>query len=157
MANHHLSYQDMQGYPYPYGLYQPPPPPHPNYDAHLSIGSLNVSDPRYAAKYGNPYLRAMPPPEVMGNSPQMTPRHYPYATMGPRPSSGAGYGQQPSGFSSMQRGSKGGNVNYTGTMVGNGKTPAPTSNGQINNGSNSQYIVSPETDAKADAAMATHV
>ena len=114
----------------------------------MSIGSLNVSDPRYAAKYGNPYLRAVPP-EVMGNSPQMTPRHYPYATMSPR---GGGY-VQPPGFSSVQRGSKGSNVNYTGTMVGNGKTPT---NGQINNGSSSQYIVSPETDVKADA-MATHV
>lgn len=141
-----ISLQDIQGFPYPYGLYQPPPPPHPNYDAHLSIGSLNVSDPRYAAKYGNPYLRAAVPPEVMGNSPQMTPRHYPYATMGPQ----VGYAQPP-----VLRGSKGSNVNYTGTMVGNGKTPS--TNGQINNGSSSQYIVSPETDVKADAAMATHV
>ena len=40
------------------------------------------------------------------------------------------------------------NVNYTGTMIGNGKS----SNGT----KSSQYIVSPETDVKTDA-MATHV
>lgn len=54
------------------------------------------------------------------------------------------------------------NVNYTGTMIGNGKVIA--NNGKSNGGGNnatgnatgSQYIISPETDAKSDA-MATHV
>ena len=154
------------GYPYPYppggGLYQPPPPPHPNYDPNLTFGSLNVSDPRYAAKYGNPYLRA----DMVGSSPspQVAPRHYPYATMGSR-----GYAAQqqgpPSpnmqGYSSVQRSKKSNPVNYSGTMVGNGKAAVSSapSNGKVTNGgsgSNSQYIVSPETDVKADA-MATHV
>ena len=138
-------------------MYQPPPPPHPNFDPNLSFGSLNVSDPRYAAKYGNPYLRTMPP-EVVSNSPQVAPRSYPYATMSPR-----GYAHQqgpPSpnmaGFSSVQRSKKGGNpVNYSGTMVGNGKATVAPTNGKVSNGG-SQYIVSPETDMKADA-MATHV
>ena len=48
------------------------------------------------------------------------------------------------------------NVNYTGTMIGNGKVANNTKANGGGNQSTSQYIVSPETDAKSDA-MATHV
>ena len=57
------------------------------------------------------------------------------------------------GFSTGQQPKKA-NVNHTGTMVGNGKV---ANNAKANgNQSTSQYIVSPEMDAKSDA-MATHV
>ena len=97
-----------------------------------------VTDPRFAAKYGNPYLRAPVPPDMpptgpptqhMG-SPQMNPRNYSFATL----SRGGGYQQAaPSspnmqGFSTGQRPKKA-NVNYTGTMVGNGKV---ANNGKAN-------------------------
>jgi hypothetical protein len=65
-----MSYNDGYGGYGPYGLayqaqVQPPPPPPP--PAHPANGShdpglqsfnrgLNVTDPRFAAKYGNPYL-----------------------------------------------------------------------------------------------------
>ena len=119
-----------------------------------------VIDPRYAAKYGNPYLRGpgvpsdMPPtPRNMG-SPQMNPRNYSFATLD------QGYQQAPSspnmqGFSTGHRPKKA-NVNYTGTMIGNGKVANNTKANGSGNQSTSQYIVSPETDAKSDA-MATHV
>merc|ERR1712107_98593 len=57
------NYQMDMGYPF--GYYQPPPPPpHPNLiDPNVSYRGLNVTDPRFAAKYGNPYLRN-PPTEV---------------------------------------------------------------------------------------------
>ena len=85
-----IFFQDMG---YPFGYYQPPPPPpHPNIlDPNLSYRGLNVTDPRFAAKYGNPYLRstAGPPevpqmPQVQLGSPQMPPRGYPYATLNNR-------------------------------------------------------------------------
>jgi len=174
------------GYPYaaPYGLYQPPPPPphpgNPMMDPNIAFNGLTVTDPRFAAKYGNPYLRAGQAGPDMG-SPQMNPRNYPYATLN------RGYQQAPSspnlqgnsyecfttiqnfyefdvvqGYSTGQRVKKA-NVNYTGTMVGNGKvnstsTGAVGSSGTAGNGKvngNSQYIVSPESDnAKGDV---THV
>ena len=161
-----------QAYGPPYGMYQPqPPPPAHIMDPSLAFNGLNVTDPRFAAKYGNPYLRApvppdMPPPgptQHMG-SPQMNPRNYSFASL----SRGGGYQQAaPSspnmqGFSTGQRPKKA-NVNYTGTMVGNGKVAnngqkANVQQGQTGNQltGSSQYIVSPETDAKSDA-MATHV
>ena len=46
-----------------------------------------VIDPRYAAKYGNPYLRGpgvppeMPPSTGNMGSPQMNPRNYSFATL----------------------------------------------------------------------------
>lgn len=139
------------GYPYatnPYGAsYPPPPPPHANVvDPNLAFNGLNVTDPRYAAKYGNPYLRQQVP-ESPG-------RNYNFATLNQRQAYQQGAPSSPnmqSGFSTGQRPpSKKVNVNYTGTMVGNGKV---SKNSGI---SNNQYIVSPDADAKADA-MATHV
>ena len=59
------------------------------------------------------------------------------------------------GFSTGHRPKKA-NVNYTGTMIGNGKVANNTKANGNGNQSTSQYIVSPETDAKSDA-MATHV
>ena len=59
------------------------------------------------------------------------------------------------GFSTGHRPKKA-NVNYTGTMIGNGKVANNTKANGSGNQSTSQYIVSPETDAKSDA-MATHV
>ena len=131
-------------YPYggPYNLYQPPPPPpHPNL-MDPAFNGLNVSDPRFAAKYGNPYLRSQP--EM---SPQMTTRNYQFATLN-RGYTGAPASPNLQGFSTTGQRKKV-NVNYAGTMIGNGKS---SSNGKTNG----QYIVSPESDAKGDA-MATHV
>ena len=145
-------FQDM-GYP-PFGYYQPPPPPlHASLavDPNISYRGLNVTDPRFAAKYGNPYLRSAggPPPEIVPQvplgSPQMPQRGYPaYATLNNRaysPNLGQQQGQAAVATAKA-------NVNYTGTMVGNGKSSNPPKS--------SQYIVSPEGDVKADA-MATHV
>jgi hypothetical protein len=164
-------------YGVPYGLYQPPPPPppHPNNlvnpnEVVYGNRGLNVTDPRYAAKYGNPYLRSSEAPgagsggsPILG-SPHMNPR-YPYATLNNR-----GYIQQNpnvQGFSTMQRPNPaaGTKLNYAGTMVGNGKAGtgqgSPANNRNIvtsseGGGNNGQYIVSPEADAKNDA-LATHV
>lgn len=136
------------GYSYgnPYGAsYPPPPPPHPNIvDPNLAFNGLNVTDPRYAAKYGNPYLRQQVP-----ESPQ---RNYNFATLNRQAyPQGAPSSPNMQGFSTGQRpSSKKVNVNYTGTMVGNGKVSHGGKNGNANN----QYIVSPDADAKADV---THV
>ena len=77
-----------QAYVPPYGMYQPPPPLPANVmDNNLAFDGLNVTDPRYAAKYGNPYLRGpgVPPdmPHTPGNmgSPKMNPRNYSFATL----------------------------------------------------------------------------
>ena len=150
-----------QAYGPPYGMYQPPPPPPAHVMGNnLAFKGLNVTDPRCAAKYGNPYLRGpgvppdMPPtPRNMG-SPQMNPRNYSFATLD------RGYQQAPSspnmqGFSTGQRPKKA-NINYTGTMVGNGKVANNAKANGNGNQSTGQYIVSPETDTKSDA-MATHV
>ena len=150
-----------QAYGPTYGMYQPPPPPPAHVmDPNLAFNGLNVTDPRYAAKYGNPYLLGPGVPPVMphtpGNmgSPKMNPRNYSFATLD------RGYQQAPSspnmqGFSTGHRPKKA-NVNYTGTMIGNGKVANNTKANGSGNQSTSQYIVSPETDAKSDA-MATHV
>ena len=149
-------FQDM-GYP-PFGYYQPPPPPlHPNMaavDPNISYRGLNVTDPRFAAKYGNPYLRSaaggLPEvPQVPLGSPQMPQRGYPYATLNNRAYS-PNLGQQGQQASAVVATAKA-NVNYTGTMVGNGKSSNNTPPAK-----SSQYILSPEADVEADA-MATHV
>ena len=88
-------------------MFQPPPPPHPNMmngvdpaaaaaagGVYNNRGGLNVADPRFAAKYGNPYLAPAPSaggmdPASMGGmmggnpSPQVAQR-YPYATLNNR-------------------------------------------------------------------------
>lgn len=146
---------------YPFGYYQPPPPPpHPNLiDPNVSYRGLNVTDPRFAAKYGNPYLRNPPtevpphmPVDMAEGSPQMPPRGYPYATLNNR--GGGGYGSPNMGQHAKS------NVNYTGTMIGNGNktgSGASRSGGATSGGNkSSQYIVSPDADVKNDA-MATHV
>ncbi len=110
MACSFFTPQDMTYATYggPYGMFQPPPPPHPNMmnGGGLGVGGdpnvpyrgpLNVTDPRFAAKYGNPYLAPAPnsigggveaggvDPTIpmMGASPQMAQR-YPYATLNNR-------------------------------------------------------------------------
>merc|ERR1719266_2432551 len=121
-------------------MYQPPPPPPAHImDPTLAFNGLNVTDPRFAAKYGNPYLRAPVPPDMPPNnmgSPQMNPRNYSFATLN------RGYQQAPSspnmqGFSTSQRHKKAANVNYTGTMIGNGKVIA--NNGKANGGGNNGH------------------
>ena len=86
-----MGYQPYGG---PYGMYQPPPPPPAHImDPTLAFNGLNVTDPRFAAKYGNPYLRAPVPPDMPPNnmgSPQMNPRNYSFATLN------RGYQQAPS-------------------------------------------------------------
>ena len=90
------NFQDVGYQPYggPYGMYQPPPPPPAHImDPTLAFNGLNVTDPRFAAKYGNPYLRAPVPPDMPPNnmgSPQMNPRNYSFATLN------RGYQQAPS-------------------------------------------------------------
>ena len=109
-----------QAYGPPYGLYQtPPPPPAHVMDPSLAFNGLNVTDPRFAAKYGNPYLRAPVPPDMpptnMG-SPQMDPRNYSFASLnragGYQPAA-APSSPNMQGFSTGQRPKKA-NVNYTG-------------------------------------------
>jgi hypothetical protein len=128
---------------------------------------LNVTDPRYAAKYGNPYLRTSPTTGPNG-SPMMSggrynsqpPRQYATLYTGGRnngsysPVHGNGNGN--SSYATMSNVVKGSNPakaklphNYAGTMVGNGS--------RSGGGHTSQYILSPDhVDIKANA-MATHV
>ena len=161
---------------FPHLADQPPPPPmHPGSEA---TGGLNVADPRYAAKYGNPYL------QHYGTANQ----YYPgggrpaYATLsggrpgapvrGTGPSGTANNTYSPSGAHKVKK-----QVNYAGTMLGNGSmgraNKMPPASGAASNGTGSppgaatasangggsqtQYIVSPDREAKVSGAMATHV
>lgn len=180
MASHPSNYNPS------YGYLPPPPPPHPSHQLMAHSGShlpengsqynngLNVSDPRYSAKYGNPYLRTSN--TSMHGSPQMNLRTSPrpvknlnnngrqYATLNNRMGSNNGsvYHHQ-----SYQTGPQ----DYSGTMVGNGggatlrrsqkpreqphavKQQKPSQ--VIQNAQ--QYIVSPEKDSSKNSALATHV
>ena len=196
-----MGYNDGYGSYGPYGLaYQaqaqpppPPPPPHPsqmngagNSDpAAIYNRGLNVVDPRFAAKYGNPYLRTSPTAGTNpGGSPmlqgrmkqqqQQQPQQRGYATMYGRSNAAANVNGNGS-YSPVHHGTNG--AGSYATMSGaKGSNPAgnkaklphnyvgtmvgngsSSGNGLSRSGGTSQYILSPDTgDAKANA-MATHV
>lgn len=91
---------------------------------------LNVSDPRFSAKYGNPYLN-----NFAGSGSK------PYATLNARGAHSPIHGARKN--------------NYAGTMLGNGSLgrngKSPKSQGHHH------YIVSQEGEMKNNAALATHV
>ena len=108
---------------------------------------LNVTDPRFAAKYGNPYLRTSPTsgpgngsPLMSGqgryNGQQQQPRQY--ATLYNGRNNGGSYSPvHGGGYATMQSGGvKGSNPvkaklphNYAGTMIGNGSMGPSNGNG----------------------------
>lgn len=160
---------------------QPPPPPPPgilqgsNGDINGGYRGLNVVDPRYAAKYGNPYLVQTQQGQAQLSQTQLpaaattqlsypSPRHQKrqlmishginnnnhqrgYATLNAR-GNGAAAGYQP-----QQK-----KVNYAGTMIGNGSLGRGVKNGSSSS-NKSKYIIPPES-SSAEAksgALATHV
>ncbi|TRY63192.1 hypothetical protein TCAL_02084 [Tigriopus californicus] len=190
MGNHHAMAGDFMpshpsNYNPNYGYLPPPPPPHPSHQlmaqgsTHLPengnpYNGLNVSDPRYSAKYGNPYLRTSN--NSMHGSPQMnlrtSPRPVknlnnngrPYATLNNRLGSNNGSGYHHQSYHA-------GPQDYSGTMVGNGggatlrRSQKPREQSHVAKQQKSsqaiqtpqQYIVSPEKDSSKNSALATHV
>ena len=162
---------------------QPPPPPMHHMDMAGGNGEvlnsfrgLNISDPRYAAKYGNPYLRQGTPSAQGTNvnaaaatsSPQMARTvnfastvGRPYATLNTRPGNN-GYNQVNNG-GIMATGRNGHSAaaaqNYAGTMLGNGSLSRSGKKNGGSNGSNpqSQYIMSPDNNDVKGGSLATHV
>ena len=147
-----LGYNDGYGGYGPYGLAyqaqgQPPPPPPPLHPSQLNGNGnvdpynrgLNVTDPRFAAKYGNPYLRTSPTtggpvngspmmsgPGRYNTQQQQQPRQY--ATLYGGRNNGSYSPVHGAGYATMAPGvGKGSNPvkaklphNYAGTMLGNG-------------------------------------
>lgn len=119
-----MGYNDGYGGYGPYGLaYQaqaqpppPPPPPHPSQmngagnpdPAAIYNRGLNVVDPRFAAKYGNPYLRTSPTAGPNpGGSPMLQGRM--------KPQQGTQQSHQQRGYATMYgRSNAGANVNGNG-------------------------------------------
>ncbi len=147
---------------------QPPPPPPPLHQQPELNGyrGLNVADPRYSAKYGNPYLVqyavSLDPDVAASSSPAalrraaagMTSNGRGYATLNTRSSAAfavpasnsSGGGGGGGGYSKPQK-----KVNYANDSLAriSSKHPKP------------QYIISPEhrqeAAAAAAASLATHV
>ena len=161
--------QAVDGEPYNGGFGVPPPP-----NAMQQVG-LNVMDPRYAAKYGNPYLVQTAAP-AYPTSPRMNVNnnHHgsspsnngagsgrPYATLNTRGTgitySPVHHGANVSGAAPKKH------VNYAGTMVGNGslgrnpKASQQQSQPPVSKNNSSKYIMSPESAAEQSSALATHV
>ena len=162
---------------FPQQQQQPPPPP-----MHGNNG-LNVVDPRFAAKYGNPYLvqpqqqqQQQQQQPSYPSSPRMQMQQQqrinfnnnhsnggrPYATLNSR-----------GGYSPVHSQPQKKHVNYAGTMLGNGslgrngnmqqpQQPNQQQQQQHQMSNKSKYIVSPEAESGkgsggAGGSLATHV
>ncbi len=156
---------------------QPPPPPPPgilqgsNGDVNGGYRGLNVVDPRFAAKYGNPYLvqnQQQGQAQLSQTQLSQTQLSYPsprqqkrqlmiphnnnhqrgYATLNAR-------GNGAAGFQPQQHQKK---VNYAGTMIGNGSLGRGVKNGSSSS-NKSKYIIPPESSSAEvkSGALATHV
>ena len=157
--------QDPLSDPYNGGFPQQPPPPP------MHGNGLNVVDPRYAAKYGNPYLVQSQQQPSYPSSPRMQQMQQqqrinfnnnhsnggrPYATLNSR-----------GGYSPVHSQPQKKHVNYAGTMLGNGSLRRngnmQQSQQQQQMSNKSKYIVSPEAESGnkssggASGSLATHV
>jgi len=100
-----------------------------------------VGDPRYSARYGNPYLRTLAATSAVAADNTTT-----FASM----NSHGGGGSR--GYSTLNPAAR--HKNYAGTTAGNASLGRNGANG----GGRSNYIMSAQSEeAKNSAALATHV